>query len=211
MAWNLHPKTIEGRSVRLEPLTPELFEPLCDCLLGEPDGWFSTMFGFNSRDSISILIQACIKANEDRKALTFVSRDLKTMKVAGVSNFMRIDERNRQLEIGSTQVGKAFRRSNVNTETKFLMLSEAFENLKAVRVYFKVDAGNMVSRNAILRIGAIFEGIARNDCILPSGEKRDFCIYSITDSEWPKVKENLVLLVERNSSPLIRQDSCEVC
>jgi RimJ/RimL family protein N-acetyltransferase len=192
--WNLSPRTICGRKVQLEPLSENLYGELCDCLLNEPDGWFSRMFGFNKPESVSVMIKSWSEANQARRALSFVTRDLVTSKVAGLSHFMRIDERNRQLEIGGTQVGKLFRRSHVNTETKLLMLSEAFEVLGAIRVYFKVDSENEVSKRSTLRIGAKFEGSLRNDCILPDGSRRDYHIYSILDSEWPDIKAHLYKL-----------------
>lgn len=77
------------------------------------------------------------------------------------------------------------------------MLQEAFEELKAVRVYFKVDRENLISQNAILRIGVKHEGTLRNDCILPSGQLRDYQVYSILDSEWPAIKSKLKNVIEQ--------------
>ena len=199
MQWNLSPRIIQGKGVQLEPLSKDKLEPLCECLLGEPDGWFSRMFGFNKPESITALIDGWTKANEERQALSFVSRDLTTQKIAGISHFMRIDEKNRQLEIGGTQVGQKFRRSHVNAETKYLMLREAFEALNAIRVFFKVDSENTISQKAILRIGVKPEGVLRNDCILPDGRTRDYQIYSVIDSEWPSVKNRLEQVIHAHS------------
>jgi len=196
MNWSLEPQIIEGKNIQLEPIAQSHFEPLCECLLNEPDGWFSKMFSFNTPEAIQRTIQGSLRANQERKGLAFVVRDLKSGRVAGFSNFMRVDERNRQLEIGFTQIGKAFRRTYVNTEKKFLMLRTAFEELKAVRVYLKTDSENIVSQNAVLRIGGKFEGILRNDCILPNGQLRDYRVYSILDTEWPEVKVKLLGLLE---------------
>ncbi len=55
----------------------------------------------------------------------------------------------------------------------------------------KTNARNERSRTAILRIGAQFEGILRQQMILPNGSYRDSAYYSIIDSEWPGVKERL--------------------
>ena len=54
---NLTPRIITGRKVQLEPLTGEFFEPLCECLLQEPDGWFSSMFGFNNPQAITTIMK----------------------------------------------------------------------------------------------------------------------------------------------------------
>ena len=85
-------------------------------------------------------------------------------------------------------VKKEFRRSHINTETKYLMLKEAFETLKVIRISFRVDTENLTSEKAVLRIGAIYEGTLRNGGILPDGRKRDYKIYGIIDSEWPSIK-----------------------
>ena len=61
--------------------------------------------------------------------------------------------------------------------------------LGATRVQLKTDARNERSRNAIVRIGASFEGVLRNfQAALPGPGPRDTAIYSITDDEWPDVK-----------------------
>ena len=104
---------------------------------------------------------------------------------------MRIDEENRHVEIGNTMIGPSFRRSHVNTEAKFLMLKEAFNSFEAVRISFRIDEGNFASRAAVERLGAVFGGTLRNERILPDGRKRNYCFYTIIDSEWPLVEKNL--------------------
>lgn len=71
------------------------------------------------------------------------------------------------------------------------MLKHAFEDLGAIRVEFKTHEQNQKSRNAVARLGAKYEGILRNQRILPDGNYRNTAIFSIIDSEWPTVKENL--------------------
>ena len=195
--WDLTPRVIDGKNVRLEPLSSDHIADLCECLLGEPDGWFCRMYGISSPEVLRRAIENRLSANSERKSVSFVSRDKISGKVAGLSHFMRIDERNRQLEIGGTQIGRHFRKTHVNTENKFLMLEDAFERLKAVRVFFKVDSENTKSQQGVLRIGAKFEGELRNDEILPDGRVRNYRIYSIVDSEWSDVKIQLQELMDR--------------
>ena len=62
-----------------------------------------------------------------------------------------------------------------------------------LRVQLKTNALNERSRTAILRIGAQFEGVLRKHAIRPyDGSVRDTAMYSITDDEWPAVREKLV-------------------
>jgi RimJ/RimL family protein N-acetyltransferase len=201
MAWDLTPRTIKGQFIQLEPVTSLVHEELCECLLNEPNGWFSRTFNINTPEAIAKIIDGAKITNELRKSLSFITRDLKTGKVAGISHFMRIEERFKQLEIGGTQVGKAFRRTHVNTETKYLMLRDAFERLGAVRVFFKADVENSTSLKAIERIGAKLEGHLRNDYVRPTdGKVCDQKIFSIIDSDWPAVKASLEQLLKRNSN-----------
>ncbi len=189
---------IIGKHVRLEKLVYEHIEGLCECLLGEPDGWFARMYNINSPEAVRAAIEKRLQSNDDKNSRSFVLVDQSREKVAGISHFMKIDSANRQLEIGGTQVGRYFRRTYVNTETKLLMLAEAFENMNCVRVYFKVDKENIVSQKAMERLGVHLEGCFRNDAIAPNGQTRSYFVYSVIDAEWPKMRDRLTgLLVHR--------------
>ncbi|MBE2294227.1 MAG: GNAT family N-acetyltransferase, partial [Phycisphaerales bacterium] len=66
-----------------------------------------------------------------------------------------------------------------------------FEQLHCVRVQFTTDVLNERSQAAILRIGAVQEGIIRNERIMPNGRKRSSVRYSIIDDDWPEVRARL--------------------
>lgn len=190
MIWSLESRVLESRRVRLEPPSPEHIDGLCEALLCEPDGWFATRWNIRSREDVARIINF----RRDARNVTFVVRDLVSGKLAGITHFLNVIENRRQLEIGGTQVGPAFRRSHLNTEMKYLLLREAFETMGCVRVYFKVGAENKISQTAVLRLGAQFEGALRNDCLYPNGRTGDYHIYSLIDCEWPKVKAHLETL-----------------
>ncbi len=72
------------------------------------------------------------------------------------------------------------------------MLTHAFEIWNCVRVRFETDALNVKSRKAILRLGAMEEGILRQHLIIESGRRRrDSVCYSILDSDWQSIETNL--------------------
>jgi len=79
----------------------------------------------------------------------------------------------------------------VNPAMKHLMLLHAFDTLGTVRVELKTDARNLHSRNAILKLGAVFEGLLRAHMIMPDGVLRDTAVYSITRGEWASVDAGL--------------------
>ena len=96
------------------------------------------------------------------------------------------------VEIGSTWLTASAQRTPINTEAKLLMLTHAFEVWNVLRVTLKTDARNGRSRNAILRLGAQFDGVLRAH--MPAydiAEPRDSAYYSILASEWPDVRDRL--------------------
>lgn len=66
-----------------------------------------------------------------------------------------------------------------------------------MRVQFTTDELNEKSRAAILRLGAVQEGIVRHERIMPDGRKRNSVRFSIIDSEWPQVKASLQAKLQR--------------
>jgi RimJ/RimL family protein N-acetyltransferase len=79
----------------------------------------------------------------------------------------------------------------VNTETKLLLLTHAFEQWRCIRVALITDVLNQQSQRAILRLGAKQEGVLRNHMLMPGGRYRDSVLFSIIEAEWPEVKTRL--------------------
>ena len=63
--------------------------------------------------------------------------------------------------------------------------------LKCRRVELKADVDNQKSRTAILRLGAVQDGIFRKHMIYADGRNRDNVYFSIVDDEWPQVRARL--------------------
>jgi N-acetyltransferase len=95
------------------------------------------------------------------------------------------------VEIGWTWLVPSAQRSGINREMKWLMLAHAFEQRRAQRVQLKTDARNLRSREAIVGIGATFEGILRNFGPAADGPLRDVAMFSIIASEWPALDARL--------------------
>ena len=101
------------------------------------------------------------------------------------------------LEIGWTWLHPSAWRTGANVEAKLLMLGHAFDELGCMRVEFKTDARNERSRAALEALGASFEGIFRKHMLMPLTGVRDSAYYSITDDEWPELRERLAARLER--------------
>jgi RimJ/RimL family protein N-acetyltransferase len=191
------PVMLEGRRVRLEPLELERhFEGLAAIGL-DPDLWRWTLNVVGSREDLRSYLETALTEQAESRSLPFATLDLASGRVAGCTRFGNIEPKHRKTEIGWTWVGRDFQRTHVNTEAKLLMLRHAFETWGCVRVELKTHVLNQRSRDAMLRIGCREEGILRKHMISDRGLARDTVYYSITDDEWPKVKERLEGMLRR--------------
>jgi N-acetyltransferase len=186
----IEPITLAGRAVRLEPLRESHHDGLCEIGLDE-DLWKVIPYRVTTPSEMAEYIGKARAAEQAGSVLAFATIEIASGKPVGSTRFMNIDVGNRRVEIGSTFIGKAWQRTVVNTEAKYLMLRHAFETWHCFRVELKTDVLNQRSRAAILRIGAKEEGTLRRHTITWSGRVRDTVYFSIIDSEWPGVKANL--------------------
>lgn len=187
---NLAPVTLQGRHVRLEPLTLNHLDALCEVGL-DKELWTLIPVRAHTRDEMQTYIEAALRLQDSKSAMPFVTVDQASGRIVGSTRFMSIDVPNRHVEIGSTWIAKPWQRTAINTEAKFLMLRHAFETLGCLRVELKTDSLNEQSQRAILRIGARQEGIFRNHMICWNGRIRHTVWFSIIDSEWLEVKARL--------------------
>ncbi len=98
---------------------------------------------------------------------------------------------------------KRYKRTGINTEAKYLLLKYALEDLQCIAVEFRTHILNQTSRRAIERLGAKLDGILRNHRLTTNGQRRDTCIYSITDYDWQAVKTHLEWLMKNTYNLLI--------
>jgi RimJ/RimL family protein N-acetyltransferase len=110
--------------------------------------------------------------------------------VVGQSCLIGVDHANAALEIGATYYRPDVRGGTVNPAAKRLLLRYAFDG-GARRVQLKVDAINLRSRAAVLKLGAVQEGVLRQDRVTWTGRVRDTVVFSILADEWPAVQEGL--------------------
>jgi RimJ/RimL family protein N-acetyltransferase len=187
---DITPVMLAGRHVRLEPLSLDHVDGLCE--IGFDEGvWRWTLATVQTPEDMREYVAAALKAQDEGTALPFATVEESSKRVIGSTRFGNIDKEHRRLEIGWTWIAPAWQRTIINTEAKYLMLSHAFETLGCNRVEFKTDSLNEKSRNALRRIGAQEEGTFRNHMITQGGRLRHTIYFSIINSEWPGVKLNL--------------------
>jgi len=185
------PVILQGKHVRLEPMTEEHVAGLAEIGVGQLFWDFMVYGNINSVDDMHNWVLDILSRAEKGTDLPFVAIHLATGRVAGATRYLNIMPNDRGLEIGGTWYGLEFQRTPVNTECKYLLLCHAFETLGCIRVQLKTDLRNERSQKAIERIGAVKEGVLRNHMILPDGHYRHSVFYSILDTEWPEVKKRL--------------------
>jgi RimJ/RimL family protein N-acetyltransferase len=183
----LEPKTLANRFVQLEPMAPahrEAFRAACDA---DPETWLKLypypMDGEHFDAGWARFYEA---PGADRLNYAVVEDGV----CVGVSSYLRIDPQNATVEIGGTYYRPEARARAVNPASKRLLLEDAFAS-GARRVQFCVDAINARSRAAVLKLGAVQEGIIRADRVTWTGRIRDTVVFSVLADEWPGVRDRL--------------------
>jgi RimJ/RimL family protein N-acetyltransferase len=201
----ISPITLEGRVVRLEPLTFAHEQPLIEAA-ADGELWNTDVTIIPRAGGMKDYIQYALDGLAQRRQLPFVIRyagvspasATSADEIVGTTRFYEIRPEDRAAAIGYTWLAKSAQRTPVNTEAKLIMLTHAFQTWKLNRVELITDVRNEQSRAAILRLGAKQEGILRKHLILPSGRVRDSVVFSIIDDEWPEVKAHLLAKLARN-------------
>ena len=111
--------------------------------------------------------------------------------VVGTSSLGDVDLRNERAHLGWTLYGSRWWGTQVNPETKLLLLAHAFEDCGFRRVKIQTDAVNARSQAAIAKLGATREGVLRRHTRRSDGTFRDTVVFSILRDEWPAVRAGL--------------------
>ncbi|MFI5336152.1 MAG: GNAT family N-acetyltransferase, partial [Opitutales bacterium] len=158
MDFDPRPVVLEGRHVRLEPLTQEHAAGLW-AAGRDPEifRWFTTA-PFSGPADAGTWIAEALRAQATGTEVPWATVRRVDGVVVGSTRYLDIRRPHRTLEIGSTWLCREAQRTALNTEAKYLQLRHAFEQLGAVRVQIKTDRRNEASRRAIARLGAVEEG-----------------------------------------------------
>ncbi|MBO6575048.1 MAG: GNAT family N-acetyltransferase [Rhodothermales bacterium] len=189
--------TLEGANVRLEPLSLDHLDGLCEVGL-QPGIWELTGRTIETRAQLLAYVEEALAGRDAGHMYPFATVLRGEDRVVGSSRFGNIALAHKRLEIGWTWVAPQWQRTFVNTEAKLLMLGYCFETLRLNRVELKTDALNLRSRRAMLGIGCTEEGTLRHHMVTGSGRLRDTVYYSILREEWPRSREILEARLRRN-------------
>ncbi|MEV0145356.1 MULTISPECIES: GNAT family protein [unclassified Nonomuraea] len=199
--------TLSGRLVRLEPLSPAAIDDLVAAASEDRSTYAFTRVP-NGRDEMVSYVEAALAEQAGGRTLPFAIRWLHTDRLIGATRLMNLEywqgpmpwppgaqsvvgEVPSVADIGYTWLGASAQGTGVNRESKFLLLSHAFETWNVHRITLKADVRNVRSRAAIEALGAHFDGVRRAESRGADDTVRDTAFYSILHSEWPAVRERL--------------------
>jgi RimJ/RimL family protein N-acetyltransferase len=177
---------LEGRVVRLEPLSPE-HEGALWLASRDPRTWhWLSSSQPQTKAEWSSFIEQALAARAAGLEIPLVTR--RNGEVVGSTRFLALRPEHRSVEIGWTWLHPSAWSTGANVEAKLLQMRHAFEVWDCRRVELKTDALNERSRGALEALGASFEGIHRKHMLVREGENRDSAWYSVIDDDWPDVR-----------------------
>jgi RimJ/RimL family protein N-acetyltransferase len=184
------PVTLSDDRVRLEPLGRHHLDGL---LAAAADGelWNLRFTSVPEPDDTAGYITRALAHQAEGHRLPFAVIDVASGHVIGSTSYHDIVPMVERLEIGWTWYARSAQHTHVNTSAKLLLLSHAFETLRAQLVGWRTDNYNFESQRAIERLGARRDGVLRHHTLRRDGTVRDTVMYSLTVGEWPEVKAHL--------------------
>jgi RimJ/RimL family protein N-acetyltransferase len=195
----IEPVVLEGRGIRLEPLSAEheasLSAAAADGRLWEL--WFTSI---PDPGGMRAYIQEALAGQRDGHMLPWAVRDVSSGAIVGSTRYHDVVPEIDRVEIGYTWYAQRWQRTGVNTTCKLLLLTHAFETLGCKVVGLRTDGVNIRSQRAIEALGARKDGVIRHSKIRKDGTVRDTVMYSILAGEWFDVRRHLEQRLDRHAA-----------
>ncbi len=183
------PRNLTGRWCRLEPLDPARHaEDLYRANRLDEQGRMWTYLSYGPFADLGRYRQWLEGAAAGHDPMFFAIVAGEPPRAIGVAAYLRVKPADGSIEVGHLAFSPALQRTTAATEAMALMMATAFDELGYRRYEWKCDALNAPSRRAALRLGFVYEGTFRQATVV-RGRNRDTAWFSVTDAEWPRVKE----------------------
>ena len=195
----LAPITLEGHSIRLEPLTLD-HEAELSAAAADGELWNLWFTSVPKPEETKTYIETALAGYQAGHMLPWAVRELTTGKIVGSTRYHDVMANIDRVEIGYTWYAKSWQKSHVNTVCKLLLLAHAFDTLECKVVGLRTDNFNFNSQKAIEGLGAKKDGILRHHAIRRDGSVRDSVMYSILSTEWASVKQHLRFRLSRHGT-----------
>lgn len=183
-------EVLSGQTVRVEKVNVSHFDDLFAVYssLTSPEKFTYMPFSqFEDKEEFGAFFQELLES-KDPYYLAII--DQSTEKVVGCFSLMRIDTRNRVIEMGWVIYSDSLQKTKLATEAQYLVMTYVFEDLCYRRYEWKCDSLNEASRRAAERLGFTYEGTFRQ-AVIYKNRNRDTNWYSIIDKEWSEKKSRL--------------------
>ncbi|UAY50728.1 GNAT family N-acetyltransferase [Ferruginibacter albus] len=181
---------LENDIARLEPLEEKHFEHLLPLAL-DRSLWLYTINKINTEADFRTYFDTAVNERTQQLSYPFAIFDKAFNKYAGSTRYHTISFPNKRVEIGQTWIHSYFHGSGLNKACKFLLLSFGFDELHLNRIELKTNNLNKRSQKAMLKIGAVQEGILRRHIINDDGTIRDTVYFSFIAEEWNTIRNTV--------------------
>ena len=192
----ISPITLTLRGLRIEPLALSHEDGL---RAAAADGqlWKLRITSVPEPENTRAYIETALQGRAEGHRFAFAIIDDASGKVLGCSSYHDILPAVKRVEIGYTWYAKSLQRSSVNSTTKLMMMTHAFETLGCNVVGWRTDNFNFASQAAIERLGAQKDGIIRGHALRRDGTIRDTVMYSMRAGEWAEAKAQLIYQLDK--------------
>jgi RimJ/RimL family protein N-acetyltransferase len=153
--------------------------------------WLFTTIQINTAEDFRQYFDTAILERQQKKSYPFAYYNKKTQQYVGCTRYGNIDFTNKKLEIGWTWLAPSMQGTGFNKHCKFLLLSYGFKQLQLNRIELKTSHLNLKSQNAMLKIGAVREGVLRNHMVNQDGTKRHSHFFSFIIEEWAQIQQTI--------------------
>lgn len=183
---------LQGQYCRLELLNSKtdgsVLQQLFDVFKPTEDTHFTYLrYGpFKAVDEFKDFVRSKELPSSDTILYTIFVND----QAMGFISYLRIKPDQGTIEIGNVNFSEKLVRTRQATESIYLLLVLAFDRMKYRRVEWKANALNNKSRRAAIRLGFQYEGTWLKAEVV-KGRSRDHAWFSMTDDEWPSIKQEL--------------------
>lgn len=191
--WTPRPRpaarTMTGRWCRLEPLDPARHaEDLDLANSADEQGRMWTYLGYGPFGQLGTYRRWAEEVAGGQDPMFFAILAGEPLRAAGVAAYLRVQPEDGSIEVGHLAFSPGLQATTPATEAMALMMANVFDELGYRRYEWKCNSLNAPSRRAALRLGFVYEGTFRQATVV-RGRNRDTSWFSVTDTEWPRLKE----------------------
>ncbi|WP_206366227.1 GNAT family N-acetyltransferase [Sphingomonas flavalba] len=164
-------------TLRLEPLAEAHRAALAAACAEDADIWAIYSLSYDPAHFDASF--TALLANPRYVAFAILSDD----RLVGMTAYLAPDRARGVVEIGMSYIVPSLRGTGFNGRLKRLMIGHAFA-CGYRRIEFRIDVRNARSQAAVAKLGALREGVMRQDRVTWTGHVRDTALFAILKDEW---------------------------